>query len=1044
MPRQFPASIQGELNKQFGGEPMTIVDISWNGDSFVSYSDRKLNGEDSPRPLLIKVGDFDTATIISGGGESQSISVVMNDVDGSLREIIDTQDIHLRPVKVYLTFQGLTLAERALMFEGVINSPIEWDESGRTLSFTVFSKLEDSEAGFTMEDGDFPYVPPSESNKPWPLVFGQVCNMEAVRVSALRKGFLAQGIGVPDPTIEERLCQANKLQCAMIKSTSTRPRTAEEEKQYQITLNKFLNSTEMIQLSYCCNGDLTAYNAAKANYIASLDAQYNVTNSKPDAQCLQRRFSEICKILQERQQQGQYVLNPFTVRGGEDFPQGEKITIRIGDVKFDGTMTGESFYVTNTHHPDSDTIDNPPCKTISKASLGWRYGPSDNDVLPTNLTECENGGGQFKEKVVDGSGASWDYYNQFEAGSFIWLPAGTDVFLDAESDLVNVVSLIPGVVDQVAAYRTYGDTTLLTEVDPDLYTIVTSDFDGYEVVEVRMKQLLSNIDDEKWDDKIYVSFTSSVGPNPVDTIEWLVNKYTEYTVDPVSFAAVKSSLSVYPSNFFVKARPSAFQLIRDVAYQARCAVFIRDGIVYLVYLPLEPTSLRTLTEDDILNKTFKFSHTETEDLETRHEISWSNGEAGVTQNDPTNFTFVIKHNIPKYGLFDAEYDYYTQNTFDTVQKSATFWLIRNSNTWREVSFSTPVKHLDLDVFDCVTLDIDQFPTTKVVIKETKYDSESHTIRFKAWTPILSGTSTPYYWAWPSQQAEDAIWPLDGAEKESGDGYPFKVVPPEDHPLRGGYDPDIAQLATDGDKYPSDIGDISPTLSCPLATGAEIADDIEPIIRISEPLAEKNFQSKLDGKEAENLPAGGGGGSDENKEQSACGQPAASGGGCVYEVTVSYISPDLQQDGSLPHDGTGGCGGGPCNKDVYGSTPCTGAMSSQCHSFGALFAATMFRSQKQQEIANLKANCGYNYQEWAPYSTGWLPIKAIPGEGAYGECEDVSDPPGDPDAPAANAGETRQMSPQPGSEPIAEYLRAQADAANVADNPGTVNNPGDAI
>ena len=409
MPRLFSTAVQGEIDRQFGSEPMVIVEISWTGDNFTAYSDQKLNGEDYPLPKIISVGSFDTTTIVSGGSDSQTVSVVMDDTDGALRQIIDVHDIHLRPVRVYLAFQGLPLSEKALMFEGLINSSIDWNESARTLSFTVFSKLEDSEAGFTMEDGDFPYVPPSEANKPWPLVFGQVCNMEAVRVSALRKGFLAQGVGVMDPTIDERLCQARKLKCARLVSTTTREKTAQEQVIYQTMVNRFVNSSGMINLSFCCGGDLTNYNAALDKFKKGLDEQYNVRTEEPDKQCLQRRFEEICKIIQEQEQQSQYVVNPFTVRGGENFPQGVRILIKIGDVKFDGIMTGESFLVSNTYHPALEDIDNPVCQDINDASLGFRYGPGEQ--LPTNLEHCENGGGEYKKDVVDGSGASWKYYN---------------------------------------------------------------------------------------------------------------------------------------------------------------------------------------------------------------------------------------------------------------------------------------------------------------------------------------------------------------------------------------------------------------------------------------------------------------------------------------------------------------------------------------------------------------------------------------------------------------------------------------------------------
>jgi len=991
MPRTFSSAIQGEIDKQFAGEPMVIVEIAWDGTNFTAYSDRKLNGASYPRPLVNTIGNFDTTTIVSGSSDTQNVSVTLNDVDGSLRSIMDTQDIHLRPVRVYLTFQGLPFEEKALMFEGVINSPYTWNESDRVLSFSVFSKIEDAEAGFTMEDGDFPFVPPAERNKAWPLVFGQVCNMEAVRVTALRKGFLAQGVGVPDPTIDERLCQANKLQCALITTATKKQLTSEQQTARSTAIANFTNSAFILGLSITNPEEAQAQIQA---FTDNYDKQFNVKNEKEDHQCVQRRFAEICKIIQEKAQQEQYVVNPFTVRGGEDFPQGTRITIKIGEVEFEGIMTGESFNVLSTLHPDLDNIDNPPCKDINDAGIGWRYEAGDE--RPATLEDCQEGGGTFGENVQNGSGESWRYYNTFEAGDFIWLPPGTDVFLADESTIVNIVSLLPGTVDQVAAYRTYGDTTLLTEVDPALYTVVTSDFGGYDVVEVDLEAPLSTIQDEDWDDELYVSFTSSIGPNPADIIEWLIEKYTDYTVDTASFASVKADLTNYPSNFFIKSRPSVLNLIKDIAFQARCAVYIRDNVIYMVYLSREPTSLATLTESDILSGTFNFSHTETEDLETRHEISWSEGEAGVNKDDDTDFEFIVKHNIPRYGIFPASYNYYTQNTFDTIEKSATYWAIQKSNTWRIVEFETPAKYLNLDVFDCITLNINQFPTVKCIIQEANYDIDSNTIKFKCWTPVLSGTNEAAFWAWPSQQTATAIHPLDGAEGESGDGFDFEVIPPTDHPLRGGYDPDTAVLATDGDKNPSDLDDVFPTLTCKQATGSEIADDVEPIIRILEPLANKNFEDKLDGIEGDNLDAGGGSSGDDGEDRTACGDPPPGNGGCIYEVTITYVNPisvtTQKTVGSSCPDA------GPCEGGGATGRPCQSSLTTFCHSFGALFAASSFRSQKQAEADALFNSCGYRVGQYDVWNAGGItPIEGSGPEG-FNECEDVTDPPGDPDAP----------------------------------------------
>ncbi len=957
--RTFSTAILGELNKQFAGEPIVIVEIEWERGAPVAYVDRKLNGEEYPYPLLHSISDFATTTIVTGAADDQSVTVTLNDIDGSIRNILETKDIHLNTVRVYLGFQGLPYTEKALFFEGVINSPIVWDEGGRTLTFDVLSKLEDQEVGFTMDDGDFPFILPAERNKPWPLVFGQVCNMQAVRVTALRKGFLASGQGVKDFTIDERLCQAQKLQCP------TKP------------------------VAPAANDPVTGLPAL------DIGGDLNIKAGKVDQACVTRRFNEICAILREKEQQEQYVQTTMTIRGGEDFPQNEEITILIGEVRFEGVMVGETFTISQTYHPDLDDIDNPDCRDIGSASTGYRYR-ADSGQTPNTVLSCEQGGGAFEKDLVDGSGESWRYYKTFEKSRFIWLPPGTEVFLAEEAEVVHIVSLLPGTVDQVAAYRTFGDTTLLTEVPTDRYTVVTTDFGGYDVVEVRLTAPLSTIQDEDWSDDIYVSFTSSIGPNPVDTIEWLVTKYTDYEIDTANFATIHGYMTNYPSNFFLKRRMSVLKLIRDIAYQARMAVVIRNNVISLVYLSREPSSLRSITNSSILPNTFLISHSQTEDLKTRHEQRWSDGEAGVLETDETEYTFVLKHNVPKYGTIATEHDYYTQNTFDTINKSATFWMIRDANTWKYIEFETGMQHLDLDVFDCVTINVPSFPVVKCIITETKYDAGNNKISFKAWTPVLAGTNEAYLWAWPALQAANAPFPpLDQPQETAGDGADFSVVPPEDHPLRGGYDPETAIVGTNGDRYPSDIGDVFPELECKIATGAEIAPDLEPDLTPFEPLAEESFADNLD-----QIASGGvGSGSEDEEDKGACGDPAPTGAGCQYEVNIVYITPAA----IAPYRADIGGFGGPCNGQT--GRPCFGAQHVMCHTFGALFAATMFRSQKAAEAAFLYENGLYQVGKTDVLQAQG--ITGIEGEGAFGECESGTEenPGGDPNAPGADKGQT---------------------------------------
>lgn len=993
--RQFTTSVQGELNKRFGTEPLMVVEIDWVGNQSVAYSDSKINGEDYPYPFIVQLGNFNTSSTVSGSGQSQSLSIVLSDIDGSLKNIVNTVDVHKRPVRVYLLFAGLPVTEKVLLYQGVINSPMVWDEGSRTFTFDVFSELEGREVGFAMEDGDFPYVPPRDRNKNWPLVFGDVCHMPGIQVTALRKGYLATGQGVMDPTLDERLCQAQKLKCAkrQVAPTALSPTAGSNNPaQGGGTTLPGPNGTGA-EPTAPSNPLLPVREITTGNPATTTNPATNVRVGQEDQACLTRRLNEICGILHDQEQQQQYVRTELTIRGGDQFPQNQKIKIKIDDVAFEGVMQGENFTIQYVYHPDDERIQNPVCKDIREAGVGYRLRA--NSRIPTKIQDCTSGSTSNKANITGGAGESWEYYQTFEKGKFIWLAPGSDVFLDGESTVIYIASLLPGVVTQVAAYRRFEDTALLMEVPTDYYTVETVDYGGYEVVEVHLKKALSLYDDEDWDDDIYISFSGTVGPNPVDVIQWIVQTYTDLEVDPVTFAAVRNDLLNYPTNFYITERKQAFELIQDIAYQSRCAAVVRNNILSLVYLSKEPTSVVTITEKDIVNNSFQFSHTTTEDLVTRHNIQWKESDAGIFDDDETELSFMLKYNIPAYGVFEQDFDYYTQNTFSTVLKSATFWMIRKAQTWRYVEFETPLHLLGLELFDCFTLNIAQFPpNTKCVVTQADYNADSNTIRFRAWTPILSGTDTPYYWAWPALKPGNAVFPMIGDESKTGGGYLATVRPPIDHPLYGGYNEEGQYVWTAGDRHPSDLDDEFPYVECQTATGAELSDQLEPALEPFEPLADAQFNDRQD-----DIAAGGSGGDENKEEKEACGGPTV-GGGCTYEVIVTYITPTI-----VPCDGvhssciSSSCGGGPCGcgsvtlstgkiREFHGSHPCSGPSSSMCHTFGASWAASSFRNSKKAEIEALKANCGYYCGTGYPYSVSG--VKSIPGEGIDGACSPTTE------------------------------------------------------
>ena len=100
------------------------------------------------------------------------------------------------PSRVYQYFTGLDIADRFLLFAGVVTSPISWSERDRTVKLTILSQLEDREIGFSADEGEFKYLPASMCNKPWPVIFGTVINNPALLVQPAITGTTLTPVGI--------------------------------------------------------------------------------------------------------------------------------------------------------------------------------------------------------------------------------------------------------------------------------------------------------------------------------------------------------------------------------------------------------------------------------------------------------------------------------------------------------------------------------------------------------------------------------------------------------------------------------------------------------------------------------------------------------------------------------------------------------------------------------------------------------------------------------------------------------------------------------
>lgn len=884
--RNLSVAALAKIAQEKGVEPVLILEIQWAGSATaIYYADKDIPGFAAGK--ITEVGELDEIVQVSGGGKSEQIRVTLDDTDGALKEIFDTIDVHKKSARVWQWFAGIDIADKFLVFKGQINSPVVWNEGERTLEVAIVNRIEDVEVGFSAEEGQFLFLPDELIGAPWPLCFGTVVNVPALKAVPANSGTLASGVGIKDFTLKRRIGLAEKITCP----------------------SNIVGWGKLVPVE-------------GAGYLATPIYQ-------ADLNCVRTRCTEIERMKLALKEQTSYEYPTITVFGGAKFAQGVTLTLNINGGFFTGYFGAggdpETFTITSRLHPKNDgnngvLEDSEEERTIrtecekavqgavNKANPG--QGNPDDDGHAWWWTDPRYLGKSPPSQTIGArsSRITWENYRAAQAANFFWASGGASVRLASNAEIVYIANILPSTIQRVAAWRTVDGNRFLLTVPEQYYTIRQTDFNGYLVMEIVMTEPLSLRGRDTgggWEDDIYVTMTSSVGPNTVDIIRWFIETYTDYAIDEDSFDACEATVENYPMHFPLLSRRNLITVLQEIATQARCALWQKDDTFYIRYLSETPTPVDTIDEDDIIPKTLQISLSSTEDVVTKLVAKWKKDYALPRQN-----TLILRHNVKDYGTHEKTFDYYCFNILQLVRKTATYWTIRKSNAWKRVKFSTPLTKLNLESFDAVTLSLPKLASVPVIgiVEKATYNSKENVIDFECWTPVLAGTNVPYDYAFPADINEQALFPRIEERRigkaGSGNAPNFTVIAPPEHPLRpqdpqtGGsinLDDDEDEREDFGDKNPSDTGDVKPSVDTTSDIGTNSSGDIS--VR-SSPFSGNITNSYFGGQTSANDQAKNAAGNADRAREDAARAGAAAG----QDENPGGDQPNL---GDLPDPSEGG-------------------------------------------------------------------------------------------------------------------------------------------
>lgn len=688
------AAVQAKIATKLGIEPVNILEIQWGDSSsdFTKYADKDITNSDFPIDgKIISVSNLESVVKLDNQGQSQNLSVVLSDTEGDLKEIFNNNDIHGKDCKFYQWFDGLPLSERFVLYEGEINSPINWSEGDRTLSFEVVTKLADSEIGFSPEEGKFEFLPDDIVGKAWPLIFGTVQNVQATLLSEIPRTATAIDSGLEDPSLAIRQTELKSIINVSLNVSIL----------YLMAAAAAFGQSEVLkfQAESASTAEEERFLLAEADKLQNLGQQYQDVGNQALINHQNAR-NESGNLTLVTAQQKADAPREIELTDGDSLPQGSNIELQIGDLSLTGTVNGNTLTV--------EGIENP----------SFEY-----DGTPFGFT-----------------------FNQ----------AGTTVDVTSAQPIIYIVSITDFTVSAVKAFKRVGNNEILTIVPDSSYTIIQTPMGPYTVTYLKLEKPLSIVDDTFSDD-LFITGTAIVGPNTADILQWLVETYTDWTIDIPSFASVNTTIENYPSHFALLERKNILTALEEIAFQARCAIWVVNNIVYIKYLSDEETEIDTITEDSIDAGSINIFTSPSEDIVTKLVAQWTDDYSLSTPH-----TITIRNNGSKYGMRERVIDFYIYNIGELVVKSATFWLIRLSNVWKYVSFDAYIDKLALQAFDPVKFDFNTnyLADLDIVgeILRTTYNLDNQTINIEAKLPVRFGEMEKYVFYYPKDISVDFLFP----------------------------------------------------------------------------------------------------------------------------------------------------------------------------------------------------------------------------------------------------------------------------------------------
>lgn len=787
---QFSLPALTPTNITLPGSP--VVGIDW-------YSSKAIHGY---RNNIIKISPCRHQKKADSVGTIASMSFTLSDTDGYMKWIIDNSDTERKPARVVLGYLDLDFADYTELLAGHITGPVTWDEDNRSVSFTVESitDIVEDELGYSASDSDFNDLAASASGVPWPMMFGECTHVPALKVREHTIGHLIGQIQLfkspsytialndhnsgitlaPYPDVYSYISTEKEKNVIYVEGGSEFPFKTDMYVSIDgvIFYGQFVDSTKFkVKYANCPKYINTFFSARDTADTVDIDnysvAWISIASGESDYRPLAGMY---CYLHTDPT----YQWFNYCVR-----QEGAKCWFRY---PFYSPITGEKIKIAANYYIE--------------AAYGINKNGMQIDVMGTihrlanRNTNIGNITGTIASTMykLESTSSSW-YTAESDTEVHFWGSGDPDIYVASLIELSNIKAVYGKRRVQMPNGKS---KTILDQIPSTYYTIQYES--NYKVnhnfaTGIIFDTPLSDYNQD-WEDEIYVSGTSTIGPNIASIIRWIFTTYTLYTPDGTFgvdtsnnfpgwnipalntssiLGSVKDLLDVTPANFAMLDKRNPIQVACEIAFQARCALILDSVFVSIRFLPLEPPFAFTFDLSNIEQKTIELGFTNLSDLRTKVVGTWHKSyrdrerlskahESRVTEierivkslvpttnrrSSESEFE-IFTNNVARYGLRVREETFYIFNQQSNVLKSLRFWGWRWSNSWKKIKFRTFLFGCVLQPFDGIILDIPDIldASMPAVVEAVEFNPETCICSIEAWIPVLTGTYGVDPKAWP--------------------------------------------------------------------------------------------------------------------------------------------------------------------------------------------------------------------------------------------------------------------------------------------------------